>query len=80
MPLALKASWTVRAGVIPGEPSPEFTKSWKYTSEDKAKDDAIKRPQEHAIFSKMRAEALDYYLQVSMPQLHNWAEIVFLWM
>jgi hypothetical protein len=79
MPLALKASWTVRAGLTPGSPLLAFTKRWEYTSVDKAKDDQIREPHEHAIFSKLRAEALDYYLQMSQPHISNWAELVFIW-
>lgn len=81
MPLeALKASWEVRAGIIPGQPIPEFTKRWHYTSKQHHEDETINnKPTDHAVFSKMRAEALDYYLQVSMPNLNNWAELTFVW-
>ena len=75
-----KGAWRVRAGVIPGEPLDEFTKEWFYTNEDREKDQAVnKLPNSHAIFSKLRAEAMDYYLQVSMPHLNNWAELTFIW-
>jgi hypothetical protein len=77
---SLKATWTVRAGVIPGEPMAEYTKQFRYTSAQREEDQIIlNRPQDHAHFSRIRAEAVDYYLQVSMPNLINWAEIVFHW-
>jgi hypothetical protein len=79
MPLALKASWTVQAGLIPGKPIDAFSKRWEYTSEDHAKDDFLRAPSDHALFSKLRAEAMDYYLQVSQPSLNNWATITFIW-
>jgi hypothetical protein len=80
MPLqALKAAWQVKAGIIPGEARPEFSKVWQYLSSDHAEDQKHTDPGAHAKFSKIRAEAMDYYLQVSMPTLNNWAEIVFIW-
>ena len=77
---ALKASWEVRAGVISGDPRADYTRHWRYTSEDYAEDEAHRdNATYHSIFAKLRAEALDYYVQVSMPNLNNWAEISFLW-
>jgi hypothetical protein len=77
---ALKASWEVRAGLIPGQPRPEFTRRFHYTSEDRAEDEKHGSEMSyHADFAKMRAVALDYFMQVSMPALNNWAEITFLW-
>lgn len=81
MPQALKATWTVRAGVIPGKPIDEFTRTWHYTSQDHEEDQKHgQEPFHHARFSKMRAEALDYCCQVSMPSVNNWAELTFLWL
>ena len=34
MPLALKAQWTVTAGLIPGRLMPEYTRAFQYTSAD----------------------------------------------
>jgi hypothetical protein len=77
---SLKASWEVRAGVIPGQPRPEFTRRWHYTSAQREEDEKSGNDMTyHATFSKLRAEAIDYYLQVSLPQLNNWADITFLW-
>jgi len=82
--VGLKAQWIVRAGVIPGQPLAEFTRVWDYTSEDNDADDKAnpdgRNPAYHSRLAKMRAEALDYYLQVSLPRLNNWAAIEFLWM
>lgn len=83
MPQALKAAWEVRAGVLPGIPIPEFTKQFIYTSDDNEADNAAnpggKDPSYHSKLAKVRAEAMDYYLQVSLPNLNNWATITFLW-
>lgn len=81
MPLnALKASWTVTAGVIPEEPLPNFTKTWTYSSGDAETDRTQNtKPEDQAIFSKQRALAMDYYLQISLPHIVNWVELKFLW-
>lgn len=80
MPIALKASWEVHAGVIPGQPIKEFSKRWEYTSKDHEQDTNVGQGiGYHAIFSKMRAEVIDYYLQVSQPRLNNWSNLTFLW-
>jgi hypothetical protein len=79
---ALKAVWTVRAGVISGEEMEKYTKRWHYTSEERAKDDAGANPYDlayHSTFAKLRAEAVDYYIQVSLPNALNWAELTFIW-
>jgi hypothetical protein len=77
---ALKAAWEVRAGVIPGQAMPEYTKRWLYTSKMREEDEAHgSEISYHATFSKMRAEAVDYYIQISMPNLNNWAELTFIW-
>jgi len=76
----LKASWEVRAGIIPGQPLPVWTKRFFYTSAQREEDETkLNEPHHHAHFSRIRAEAMDYYLQASMPNLVNWAEITFIW-
>jgi len=89
MPLAAKGAWEVRAGIIPGQAMPELTRRWVYTSADREKDEtesqlAAERSATaglayHAIFAKMRAEAVDYHLQMSNPRVMNWAELTFIW-
>lgn len=69
--------WTVKAGIIPGEERLEYTKVWEYTAieYDKDRDD---EPYDH-VFNRKRAEAMDYYLQVSQPTVTSWAELKFMW-
>lgn len=81
--MGLKGQWVVRAGVIPGEEIAQFTRVWLYTSQDD-EEDRLANPDGkdlayHSRLAKMRAEALDYYLQVSLPQLNNWATLEFTW-
>lgn len=83
MPVGLKAVWEVKAGLTPGQELALYTKQWLYTTEDDAADRAANPngdPAYHSILAKKRAEALDYYLQVSLPQLNNWARLDFIWL
>jgi hypothetical protein len=81
MPLALKASWEVTAGVLPGVADTKLTKRYEYTSADYEADTAPHSGELsfHSKFARVRAEALDYYIQVSMPNLNNWANVRFTW-
>ena len=80
--IAAKGCWIVTAGILPTQPLPQFTRKWIYTSEHDQQDrdnNPNHDPAYHSIFAKMRAEAMDYYLQVSLPQLNNWADMKFIW-
>jgi hypothetical protein len=80
--MRLKASWTVNAGVLPGIGLSTFHKRWEFTSQDDEQDqqnNSLGDPAYHSLFAKMRAEAMDYYLQVSLPHLNNWATLEFVW-
>ena len=78
--MRLKAIWIVTAGIIPDERRNEFTKRWEYTSADYENDSKIKEPWEVAVYSKLRAEAMDYFLQVSDHRVSNWAKLEFVWL
>jgi hypothetical protein len=80
MPPALKGAWVIHAGVVPGKADPRFTKRYEYTSKDAAADDAHRSDAEYqSIFAMRRVVALDYFAQVSMPHINNWASIQFTW-
>jgi hypothetical protein len=88
MPIPLKASWTVRGGLVPGSNlQPELTKQWTYTSFDYAADaEATKgetsgpHPEKPPTkFETCRNEAAAYWAELNDPRQHNWAEIVFIW-
>lgn len=77
---SLKASWEVRAGVIPGQPIPELTKQFYYTSRDYEEDgEHAKELNYQPLFMKQMACASSYHQQMSNPQLNNWAELTFIW-
>lgn len=77
---ALKAAWEVRAGLIPGQPLPEWTKRFVYTSAQVEEDGQhAKDVTYQTIFNKRQFEAMSYHLQMSNPQISNWAELTFIW-
>ena len=83
--MRLKAAWTVTAGIVPGEALPALTKRFEYTSVDYEADalmregSSMERLAFHANFSKLRAEAMYYWLQMSNPLEMNWAILTFIW-
>jgi hypothetical protein len=80
MPEALAAAWEIRAGVIPGQPIPEYTKQFLYTSADKETDgDHAKEIGYQPLFMKQMACASSYHQQMSDPRINNWAELTFIW-
>jgi len=62
----LRCSWSVTAGLILGDPMPEFTRTWSITSEAYEKDPAC--------FAKFRDEALEYAKALTDPGL-NWVHV-----
>lgn len=88
--LALKATWTVFGGIIPGDRKmqPELSRQWIYTSEDYAADCQAtigETPGPHpekppTIFMQRRQEAMNYWSGLNDPARHNWAELTFTWM
>ena len=79
MPMrAAKAFIEVRAGILPGQAMPEYSKQWGYTSEEYEAD--AKTPEDQpTIFSKMLDEAHDYAKGLSNPAYINWVRVDWLW-
>lgn len=77
MLVALKASWTVTAGIIPGVPIHEYTRMWSYTSED-AERDILDNPAVTR-YSKQRDAAEAYLRQLTDPQSVNWTRLDWMW-
>ena len=79
---ALKAQWTVTAGVIPGKEDPKHTCVWTYTSEDYHKDEETAREDHNklTIFAEKSALANAYVLTLSHPSIVNWVKLEFIWL
>lgn len=87
--LGLKATWTVRVGMWPGETEmlAELTRQWIYTSEDYAADVEATRGETKGphpekpptIFETRRKAAVAYWEEHNDPAYQNWAELQFCW-
>lgn len=86
----LKATWTVRVGLYPGEVESmrALHRQWLYTSEDYAADalaTAGETPGPHpekppTRFEKCRNEAEQYWREMNDPERLNWADLQFCWL
>ena len=78
---ALKASWQVRAGLIPGTPMPEYDKQWLYSSRDYEQDGEtqVGLRSDGSKYLHMRNEAHDYAQQLEAGGL-NWVTVEYLWL
>lgn len=79
MPLAMKAQWTLTAGILPGEPMPEFTKQWSYTNVDHKKDQGVPS-EEPTIYSEKIDEVYDLAKGMCNPGYVNWVKVEFIWL
>ena len=61
--LRLRCAWTVMAGILPGEPMDEFTRTWSIMSEAYEKDPEC--------FQRFRDEVHEYAKSLTDPGL-NW--------
>ena len=79
MPLnAAKALFEVRAGIIPGESMPEYTKRWGYTTGEYQQDRDTPADQP-TIFSQRLKEVHEYAQGMSNPAYVNWVRVDFIW-
>ena len=79
MPLeAAKAIFEVHAGVIPGQPMPEYTRRWGYTSTDYQHDRSVPEG-EDTIFTTRLKEAHAYAMSITSPAYVNWVNVHWIW-
>lgn len=88
---SLKGAWEVTAGVIPGVAVLELTKTWVYTAEDHAADQALLTEEEAqglqadrpdatlTRFQKVAEEAGSYWCSMNDPRVNNWAMVRWIW-
>lgn len=83
MPNAMKAMWTVRGGLWPGNDQEGVGKRWSYNSTDYEADCKLPETVEaraESRFLRMQKEATDYWLSINDPRRLNWASLEFTWM
>jgi hypothetical protein len=75
--IALKVSWEVVAGIVPGQIQPEHTRRWHLTSDEWYGEKGL----ELLILRAAEAQAYASYLQVlcSQGRLVNWVRTDFVW-
>ncbi len=77
---ALKGTWLVTAGLIPGELVDEYTRLYQYSSTDYDLDDQMREPEDGVtIFRKLTHEAYQYALSLSDPSVANWVKLKWIW-
>lgn len=76
----LSGCWEVCAGLIPGDPMPEFTKRFPYTSTLRVQDAANANDgRDTNNFTRLMLEAHDYAKQITVPQRVNWVRVDWIW-
>jgi len=73
---AIKAKWTITAGIILGQPMDEYLKILIYTGKMNEKDKELEFP---VIFHNLKSEAYEYARTLNNPGLINWVDIKFVW-
>lgn len=76
MPLALKATIIVTAGVIVGEPIPEATRSWQFTNIDI---EEAQKGKQYAYLDGLGA-AYNYAATLQNPSRYNWVRLEWIWL
>jgi hypothetical protein len=79
--VALKASWQVRAGLIPGTPMSEYDKTWLYSSLHYEMDggEQAMMQAEGSHFNALKKQAHDYAASLERGGL-NWVTVEYLWL
>lgn len=79
MPVAGKCAWEVTAGIVPGEPMPEYTRRWGVTSDEWYDKGGSPSPQGVAIFNANLVAAQEYARYLMNPGALNWVRVDWIW-
>lgn len=81
-----RCCWEVVAGLIPGQPMPEFTRRWTITGEYWEKINAMSDeeffkefPEGKSNFQKFQIEAQEYARSLTDPRRVNWVRVDWIW-
>lgn len=74
-----RAAWEVVAGIIPGQPMPEYTRQWALTSDDWYDSDGRPSTKGIAEFTRLQAVAQEYARAITDPSRVNWVRIDWIW-
>lgn len=70
---AARCVWEVVAGIIPGQPIPDFTKRWAMTASEYESPDAFQ------IYAKRMMDATEYMQALQNPKQVNWVRLDWIW-
>lgn len=76
---AAKAAWEVTAGLIPGEPMPEYTRRWGLTSSDWYNEEGEPSLKGIALFNAALVAATEYARYLMNPGALNWVKVEWIW-
>ncbi len=80
MPEAARCAWEVTAGLIPGEPMPEYTRRWGLTaSQWYAPDEDGPSHQGVALYNACLVAAVEYARYLMNPGSLNWVKVEWIW-
>lgn len=70
----MRCRWIVRAGVLPGQPDPDLTRSFVITAGEWADDTSRDR-----VWLERQGAATVYALSLQDPSRVNWVAMEFVW-
>ena len=76
---AAKLIIEVLAGVIPGQPMPEYTRKWGWTSGDQERLAAGEKAAQ-ALYIQIAGESREYAASLENPRLLNWVRRDWIWL
>lgn len=76
---AARCAWEVTAGLIPGQPMPEYTRRWGLKSSEWYGPDGQPTPQGVALFNASLVAAMEYARYLSDPRGLNWVRVEWIW-
>ena len=78
--IALKAQWSVQAGLVLGEPMPEFSRAWSYSSRDYENDGGTQEGlrAEGSKFLQCQEDAHRYAKLLEQGGM-NWVTLHYVW-
>jgi hypothetical protein len=76
---AARCAWEVSAGLIPGEPMPEYTRRWCLDADQWYGPDGQPTPQGVALFNSYLVAAQEYARFLMNPGVLNWVKVEWVW-
>lgn len=68
-----RCAWEVTAGLIPGQPMPEYTKRWVLTAYE------WKSPRGGDLLLERMGSAMAYAVSMQNPRTRNWVRLDWVW-